>query len=161
MPGRPALHKMQEIMGENAVEIGQQHLRFVRRGVCCCSAVARESSLDTVALLGRFLPRLGPLPQGERPFFFSGRFGCSRKVSGAFLLSSSTFFISAFFISTARRRRTASVLSKPIRLPPPDRGAILPAEFPRAGRQESRIQQRAARTMPPAGSGARPYTAPG
>src|SRR5215470_10126709 len=24
----------------------------------------------TVALLGRFLPRLGPLPQGERPFFF-------------------------------------------------------------------------------------------
>jgi hypothetical protein len=23
----------------------------------------------TVALLGRFLPRLGPLPQGERPFF--------------------------------------------------------------------------------------------
>jgi hypothetical protein len=25
----------------------------------------------TVALLGRFLPRLGPLPQGERPFFFA------------------------------------------------------------------------------------------
>src|SRR5262249_56996439 len=24
----------------------------------------------TVALLGRFLPRLGPLPKGERPFFF-------------------------------------------------------------------------------------------
>jgi hypothetical protein len=24
----------------------------------------------TVALLGRFLPRLGPLPNGERPFFF-------------------------------------------------------------------------------------------
>src|SRR5205807_9714599 len=24
----------------------------------------------TVALPGRFLPRLGPLPQGERPFFF-------------------------------------------------------------------------------------------
>ena len=93
---------MQEIMGENAVEIGQQHLRFVRRGVCCCSAVARESSLDTVALLGRFLPRLGPLPQGERPsffsgrFFFSGLFGRSRKVSGAFLLGS-TFFISTNF----------------------------------------------------------------
>src|SRR6516165_11957113 len=29
----------------------------------------------TVALLGRFLPRLGPLPQGERPFFLSGRAG--------------------------------------------------------------------------------------
>src|ERR1700722_937713 len=101
---------MQEIMGENAVEIGQQHLRFVRRGLCCCSAVARESSLNTVALLGRFLPRLGPLPQGERPFFFSRRFGRSRKVSGAFLLSS-TFFISACFMSTARRRRSASVLS--------------------------------------------------
>jgi hypothetical protein len=25
----------------------------------------------TVALLGRFLPRLGPLPQGERPFFLT------------------------------------------------------------------------------------------
>ena len=158
MHGRPALHKMQEIMGENAVEIGQQHLRFVRRGVCCCSAVARESSLNTVALLGRFLPRLGPLPQGERPFFFSRRFGRSRKVSGAFLLSS-TFFISACFMSTVVAVRRCCLT--PIRLPPPDRGAILPAEFPRAGRQESRIQQRAARTMPPAGSGARPYTAPG
>jgi hypothetical protein len=82
---------MEEIMGENAVEIGQQHLRFVRRGLCCCGAVARESSLNTVALLGRFLPRLGPLPQGERPFFFSGPFGRSRKVSGAFLLSSTRF----------------------------------------------------------------------
>jgi hypothetical protein len=28
----------------------------------------------TVALLGRFLPRLGPLPQGERPFFFGRSF---------------------------------------------------------------------------------------
>src|SRR5215831_6166209 len=27
----------------------------------------------TVALLGRFLPRLGPLPQGGRPFFMAGR----------------------------------------------------------------------------------------
>src|SRR5262249_19961453 len=26
-----------------------------------------------VALLGRFLPRLGPLPQGERPFFLKSR----------------------------------------------------------------------------------------
>jgi len=161
MHGRPALHKMQEIMGENAVEIGQQHLRFVRRGVCCCSAVARESSLDTVALLGRFLPRLGPLPQGERPFFFSGRFGCSRKVSGAFLLSSSTFFISAFFISTARRRRTAPTLYRTIRLRPPDRGVVPRAEFPRADRLESRIRRQAARRMSPAGSAAHPYTAPG
>src|ERR1700735_491710 len=64
---------MQEIPGENAGEIGQQHLRFVRRGVCCCSAVARESSLNAVALLGRFLPRLGPPPQGERPLSFSAR----------------------------------------------------------------------------------------
>ena len=96
MHGRPALHKMQEIMGENAVEIGQQHLRFVRRGVCCCSAVVRESFLNTVALLGRFLPRLGPLPQGERPFFLGGRFGRSRKVSGAFLLAA--HFLSAHFL---------------------------------------------------------------
>jgi hypothetical protein len=55
--------------GGNAGELGQQDLRFVRRGVCCCSAVAGDSSRVTVALLGRFLPRLGPLPQGERPFF--------------------------------------------------------------------------------------------
>src|SRR5262249_16608423 len=85
---------MQEILGENPGEIGQQHLRFVRRGVCCCSAVARESSLVTVALLGRFLPRLGPLPQGERSFSFSAR------VSSA----------AHFFIRTVHRRRAAPVL---------------------------------------------------
>src|SRR5271170_1265527 len=59
--GRPALHNLQEISGENAGEIGQLDLRFVRRGVCCCSAVAKDSPSATVALLGRFLPRLGPL----------------------------------------------------------------------------------------------------
>ena len=36
---------------------------LMRRGIACCSAAA---------LLGRFLPRLGPLRQRERPLYFSG-----------------------------------------------------------------------------------------
>src|SRR5580704_7957826 len=50
------------IRGESSGQIGQQDLRFVRRGVSYCSAVARG-----------FLPRLGPLPQGERPLSFALR----------------------------------------------------------------------------------------
>ena len=42
-----------------------QTLIFVRRGVPYCSAVARA----TAALLGRFLPRLGPLAPASGPFF--------------------------------------------------------------------------------------------
>jgi hypothetical protein len=66
--GRPALHKTQVISGENGGQIGQQDLLFVRRGVCCCSAVAVIDSRATVALLGRFLPRLGPLATASGPF---------------------------------------------------------------------------------------------
>src|SRR5262249_31381040 len=143
MHGRPALHKMQEILGENAGEIGQQHLRFVRRGVCCCSAVARESSFVTVALLGRFLPRLGPLPQGERPLSFSAR------VSAAALL---------FIRSVVAPRRCCST---PIRPRPRDTDAILRAEFPRADQRESRTRPQAWQRMAPAGSGAHPYTVRG
>jgi len=40
-------------------------LRFVHRGVNYCNAVARA----IVALLGRFLPRLGPLANASGPFF--------------------------------------------------------------------------------------------
>ena len=43
-----------------------QPLIFVRRGVIYCNAVARAIA----ALLGRFLPRLGPLATRERPFFW-------------------------------------------------------------------------------------------
>src|SRR4029078_11443352 len=43
-------------------------LPFVRCGVCCCGAVAPRV---TAALLGRFLPRLGPLASRKRPFFLS------------------------------------------------------------------------------------------
>src|SRR5262245_15251255 len=41
-------------------------LPFVRCGVCCCGAVAPRV---TAALLGRFLPRLGPLATASGPFF--------------------------------------------------------------------------------------------
>src|SRR5512143_735694 len=44
---------------------GLQTLIFVRRGVAYCSAVARA----TAALLGRFLPSLGPLASARGPFF--------------------------------------------------------------------------------------------
>ena len=77
---------MQEILGENAGEIGQQHLRFVRRGVSYCSAVA-----------GGFLalpsPSLG---------VSSLDLGRSRKVSGPFLLLFGLF---------ARRRFVAGTYS--------------------------------------------------
>src|SRR3989442_12114574 len=42
------------------------HLRFVRCGVSYCGAVAPRV---TAALLGRFLPRLGPLAFAGGPFF--------------------------------------------------------------------------------------------
>src|SRR5262245_17088763 len=41
-------------------------LLFVRCDVCCCGAVAPRV---TAALLGRFLPRLGPLATASGPFF--------------------------------------------------------------------------------------------
>src|SRR5262245_54344838 len=51
-------------------EKGQYHLLFpllfVRCDVCCCGAVAPRV---TAALLGRFLPRLGPLATASGPFF--------------------------------------------------------------------------------------------
>jgi hypothetical protein len=49
------------IAWENAL----QPLIFVRRDLIYCNAVARA----TVALLGRFLPRLGPLAIASGPFF--------------------------------------------------------------------------------------------
>jgi hypothetical protein len=41
--GRAALRKLQENAAKNTEQLGQQGLRFVRRGVCCCSAVTRGS----------------------------------------------------------------------------------------------------------------------
>src|SRR5215475_4735689 len=46
-------------------------LIFVRRDVAYWSAVARA----TAALLGRFLPRLGPLAPASGPFFCPALFG--------------------------------------------------------------------------------------
>src|SRR5262249_59668779 len=48
-------------------------LLFVHCGVCFCGAVAPGV---TVALLGRFLPRLGPLAVASGPFFTSIVNGC-------------------------------------------------------------------------------------
>src|SRR5271154_352254 len=58
------------ICGESSGQIGQQHLRFVRRGVSYCSAVAR-------GFLALPSPSLG---------VSSLDLGRSRKVSGPFLL---------------------------------------------------------------------------
>ncbi len=67
--GRSTLHKLQEELAGNTGQKGQEPLRFVRRGVCCCSAVARGSlSLPS--------PSLG---------VSSLDLGRSRKVSGLFL----------------------------------------------------------------------------
>ena len=50
---------------KSACSLAPDVLIFVRRGVDYCNAVARA----TVALLGRFLPRLGPLATASGPFF--------------------------------------------------------------------------------------------
>jgi hypothetical protein len=56
-------------VGEIAGGIGQQGLRFVRRGVCCCSAVARGFLALPPPSLGVSSLDLGRSPC-ERPFFF-------------------------------------------------------------------------------------------
>src|ERR1700722_20215364 len=89
----------------------------------------------TVALLGRFLPRLGPLPQGERPLSF--RLRCL------------VFWPSASCAPAACR--------KPIPLPP-DRAEIPPAGSRQDDPTAARIPPPSARTRPTARSGARPYT---
>src|SRR5579862_433300 len=93
-------------------------------------------SRATVALLGRFLPRLGPLPQGERPFFFLPRAG---------------------FLEGASRRVP---LLKLIR-PPPGKGAIPQAGFRPGDRPIARTRSPAAQTSPTARSAARPCRARG
>ena len=65
-------------------KIGQYHLLlpllFVRRGACCCSAVAPRV---TAALLGRFLPRLGPLASASGPFSCRSRLPTSPTIRAA------------------------------------------------------------------------------
>ena len=80
---RPALHNLQEFLGEIAGYEGHYDLRFVRRGVYCCSAVALFHHSATVALLGRFLPRLGPFAIASGPFSYSPRPALSRRGGSA------------------------------------------------------------------------------
>src|SRR6185503_9595499 len=51
---------------KSACSSASKVLIFVRRGVNYCNAVARAAA----ALLGRFLPRLGPLAPASGPFFW-------------------------------------------------------------------------------------------
>ena len=53
-------------------QMGQQHLRFVRSREHIGAARYRASARFSAALLGRFLPRLGP-SACRRPFFLAGR----------------------------------------------------------------------------------------
>src|SRR5580692_2931468 len=119
------------IRGESSGQIGQQDLRFVRRGVSYCSAVARGFPRATVALLGRFLPRLGPLPQGERPL---------------------SFLVCGF----VRRRFVAGTIP-----PPPCRAATPPTGSRQGDRKAVRTRPPNARTRRIVHNVARPYTAPG
>src|SRR5437763_17032177 len=59
-----------------AWETAQKPLHFVRRGriLLRCGSASRV----TAALLGRFLPRLGPLLHQKRPFFLSVLFSVER-----------------------------------------------------------------------------------
>jgi len=119
------------IRGKSSSQIGQQDLRFVRRGVSYCSAVA-----------GGFLalpsPSLG---------VSSLDLGRSRKVSGPFLL--------AFGLLRA------GGLSRGFIPPPPGRAATPPTGSWQGDPTAVRTRSPGARTRPTARSGARPYTAPG
>src|SRR5579862_8512951 len=119
------------IRGESSGQIGQQDLRFVRRGVSYCSAVAR-------GFLALPSPSLG---------VSSLDLGRSRKVSGPFLL--------AFGVSCA-----GGWSPEPIRLLP-GRAATPPAGSRQGDPTIARTRPPGARTRPTARSGARPYTAPG
>src|SRR5580704_5942193 len=114
------------IRGESSGQIGQQDLRFVRRGVSYCSAVA-----------GGFLalpsPSLG---------VSSLDLGRSRKVSGPFLL--------AFGVL-----RAGDWSPGPIRLLP-CRAATPPAGSRQGGPTIARTPPPSARTRPTVRSGARP-----
>src|SRR5580704_2843904 len=119
------------IRGESSLRIGQHHLRFVRRGVSYCSAVA-----------GGFLalpsPSLG---------VSSLDLGRSRKVSGPFLL--------VFGFAQASGSSPGPIP------PPPCRAAAPPSGWRRGDPTRVRTHLPTARTRPTARSGARLYTALG
>src|SRR5271154_358402 len=58
------------IYGESSGQIGQQHLRFVRRGVSYCSAVARGFLALPSPSLGVSSLDLGRSPQVSGPLLF-------------------------------------------------------------------------------------------
>src|SRR5262249_12250068 len=92
---------MQEISGENAGQLGQQHLRFVRRGVCCCSAVARGPLLLPSPSLGVSSLDLGRSRKVSGPFSLPAcrTWRRSRKTNNA---RRCAFLRSNFFSSAAR-----------------------------------------------------------
>src|SRR5271169_880713 len=61
-------------------QIGQQHLCFVRRGVCCCSAVARGSLPLPSPSLGVSSLDLGRSRKVSGPFSFPKGFSNARRI---------------------------------------------------------------------------------
>ncbi len=57
------------------------HLQFVRRTFTYCSAGSLSLARDHAALLGRFLPRLGPFGNPGWPFFLSDRLKSLGKIT--------------------------------------------------------------------------------
>src|SRR5262249_23075139 len=146
--------------GENAGQLGQQHLRFVRRGVCCCSAVARRPFLLPSPSLGVSSLDLGRSRKVSGPFSLPAcrTWRRSRKTnnacrcaflrsiffsSAAGLPAALLCFLTAFFYLSARvRAEGAAKLIRPRR---PDRVAIPRAGFPQADRRGWRTRARACR----------------
>ena len=72
------MHGPQKFYGENRPTRLPIRLEFCAAQCMLLQCGSERISPVTVALLGRFLPRLGPLPQGGRPFFLNfpaGLFG--------------------------------------------------------------------------------------
>ena len=132
-----------------AWENASRSLIFVHRGVTYCDAVARA----TVALLGRFLPRLGPLASASGPFFRGQRSVISNQIFCLLFLVSA---YSAYFF----RLLTTDYWSLPTP-PPPDRAAAPLAEFRPAGSPASPDRPPNGRNGLSARSGARPCRGPG
>ena len=136
-----------------ACESGLLPLIFVRRGVIYCNAVARAIA----ALLGRFLPRLGPLASRERPFFCVAS-RCALPASCPALGRASTPLRAT---SKAWMAGTSPAVTGLVTPPPRDTSAVPPPEAPPGVPPAAPGRRRGGRSCWSAGSASRPYRAPG
>src|SRR5262245_35982629 len=127
-------------------------LLFVRCDVCCCGAVAPRV---TAALLGRFLPRLGPLATASGPFFCLSSICAHRQRRGDLTRAPTTvaeWYVQRSFGGDREARRASGLTAAPQIARSESAAAIIPPPPGRAATPGSGAQQAA----PPASPGRRP-----